>query len=1003
MMRLLVLTLLFINPLPAALPPQGERLFSEGAYALVAQAERGALRAADSDESEFRLAESLNRAEQWSAAELAYEAFLEAHLDSRYATDASLGLARARLRLGDQRGATQAAEGAAASANDGDSAAQAALLRAESLYEAGKLQEAEAAYASIPAQVPSYHDLAYVAYARAWCWFRLAQLPQRDAVEGAASNSTTALRKAASLYADALKADPLGRLAPTAQYQQAECLYAASDFAAAGKAYQAFEKAYDKHPLVPAARYSLAWCYFERAQWKDAATAFHRFAVVHEDHPLAAWGLYLAGVSLARGKDYDLAQSAYELCLRQYPKSDVADRAQYGLAWLATVRKDFTAAADEWQSFQKDYPRSTLAASATFLYADALYQQGRYAGAREQYLRLLKEHSDDPLAEDALYYAANASLALGEASEARDQFQQFLRLRGDSIYAFDAKRRLGDTFYALGQLDSAESAYQALRSAEAPATVKAADAAEVKAGALLGLGWVSFSRRDWTVASRRFIGAAKTSRGAAQATEAWQRAGDSLFNQGAMTDALAAYRAAANTAPSDAKRAEAHMGAGWAAYRNKDFNQAYGEWGNARELAADEGAKSEAAYWMTWALFRQGRFVDAAALAGDLVRLYPTSHLVPDALILQGDSLQNAGQYEAAIVLYKKVEEGYPLHQKAAAALHGIQICYSALGRDDEAVAASKAYLQQHKDSEAAPEVQYQVAEHYMAKKDFLKAEQELDTLKTNYPKSKVDATASYWRGQARFKNLKFNEAIQDWKDLVAHEPQHPLAPRALFKIGLAWYRMQEYPQAEAAFKQVLDTYANTRDVAADARFNMGLTYKRMGRDTDAVQAYEAVWRDYPGSELANMARIRVGYIYEDAGDYAKAIEAYRALAAADTGKLGAEAQYLVGDCLVSQKQVGEALLAYDGVAANFPAEGGWVVTAQAKSGELLESLGRNKEALERYEKIVAQGGDPTWVSSAKKRADLLRQRLSAESATPAAEAPVPKKPASKAKAGAKP
>jgi tol-pal system protein YbgF len=985
----------------AEMPPQGTRLFEREAYGLAAQAERSALRRDPQDDgAAYRLAESLARLQRWESASAGYQRYLDQHLGGPQAAYASVGLARARLHLGDQRGAALAAEGAAQSANNGDTAAQAALIKAESFYDADKFQEAEAAYAAIPAQVPGYRDLAFIAYARAWCFFRLAQLPRRGPQEDALSNSGAALRKAAGFFADSLAAEPEGRLAPTALYQQAECSYAAGDYGAAAKGYQAFEKKYDKHALVPAARYSLAWCHFERGLWKDAATAFHRFAVVHEDHPLAAWALYLAGVSLARGKEYDLAQSAYELCLRQYPKSDVADRAQYGLAWLATVRKDYVDAADEWQRFQKEYPQSDLAASATFLFADALYQQGRFAGAREQYLRLLKEHAQDPLAEDALYYAANASLALGEAGEARDQFQQFLRLRPGSGYAFDARLRLGDTFFALGQLDAAESAYAALRSSDAPKEMRAADVAEVKAGALLGSGWVSFSRRDWAQAAQRFSAAAKASAGSGQAAEAWLRAGDSLFNQNNLSEALAAYRAAANIAPNASQRAQAHLGAGWAAYRSKDFSQAYGEWGNARDQAPDPGGKAEAAYWMAWALFRQDRAVDAAAQAAEVARLYPSAHLVPDALTLQGDSLQNAGQYEAAIAVYKQVVADHPQHAKAAAALHGIQLCYSALGKDDEAVAASKEFLQQHKSSEVAPEVQYQVAEHYLNKKDFKKAEQELDQLRASYPKSKVDATATYWRGQARFKNLKFNEAIQDWKELVAKEPQHPLAPRALFKVGLAWYRMQEYPQAEAAFKQVIEAYANTRDVAADARFNLGLTYKRLSRDNDAIQAYEAVWRDYPGSELANMARMRAGYIYEDAGDYARAVEAYRALAASDTGKLGAEAQYLVGDCLLAQKQNGEALLAYDAVAANFPGEGGWVVTAQAKSGELLESLGRYREALDRYQKIVDQGGDPTWVASAKKRAEQLRQRLSP--VTPTSGSPRPA-PAPAKKKGAKP
>lgn len=418
------------------------------------------------------------------------------------------------------------------------------------------------------------------------------------------------------------------------------------------------------------------------------------------------------------------------------------------------------------------------------------------------------------------------------------------------------------------------------------------------------------------------------------------------------------------------------MGAGWSAYRLKDFNQAYGEWGNAQALAGADGPRAEAAYWMGWALFRQARWPEAAQAFGELRTRWPDSHLVPDSLVQQGNSLQNAGRCEEALPLYRQVAEGWPQHPKASAALHGLQICYGALGRDDEAVALAKDFVKKNASSAVAPQVQYQVAEHYLAKKDFAKAEKELDDLKAAYPKSSVDITATYWRGQARFKNLKFNQAIQDWKDVVARAPEHPLAPRALFKSGLAWYRLQEYGQAETTFRQVLDAYGNTLDVAADARFNLGLTYKRIGRDADAVKAYEDVAEKHAGTELASMARIRIGYIHEDRGDYAKAAEAYRALAASDKGKLGAEAQYLVGDCLLAQKKSGEALLAYEAVQSGFPEQSGWVVTALAKSGEILESQGKDKDALERYERIVKLGGDPSWTASAKKRIEQIKKRL---------------------------
>lgn len=871
-----------------------------------------------------------------------------------------LGLARARARSGDYQEAVEAAR--AVRDRSGAEGRAAALVEADALYESGRFQEAEAAYAALNPTLLNERERAYLPYARAWCLYRWALLPRRDGGE----DSKALLRRAAELFDQAAAGS--GPYAAPARYQQAECAYAEGDWETAARAYESLEKQHPRHERVPAARYSLAWCRFQQGRFKDAAVAFHRFSVVHATHALAPWALYMAGVSYARGGDLDLAESAYRAGLQSYPEGEVVDRMQYGLAWLATKRGDNAAAVSEWQGFLKRWPDSPLAASATFLLADALYKEKRYATAREQYLTLLKRFPADPLAEDALYYAANASLALGENAQARDEFQQFLRLRPSSSLAQDAQRRLADCYYALGQYDAAEKGYEDIRS-RFPRTQAAADSA-------LGLGWVAFSRGDWGRAAERFKLAAGELKGDARA-EAWLRCGDALFNLADYEGALLAYRQAEAPETSRELRVAAHMGAGWAAYRRRDFVQAYGEWGHALVQASDETARAEAAYWMAWCLFRQGRWDEAAQAYAEVTDRWPNSHLVPDALVQQANSLQNAGRCEDALPIYQRVSDAWPRHPKAVAALHGLQICYAALGRDEEAVAVAKAFVKQHADSAAAPLVQYQVAEHYLARKDYARAEKELDELKAAYPKSAVDIAATYWRGQARFKNLKFSQAIQDWKDVVARAPQHPLAPRALFKTGLAWYRLQEYGQAESTFRQVVDAYGDTPDVAADARFNLGLTYKRMGRDEDAIRAYREVVEKHPGSELASMAAIRIGYIYEDAQDYAQAIGAYRAVAAMDKGKIGAEAQYLVGDCLLAQKKFGEALLAYRSVQEFFPEQKGWIVTALAKRGELLESLGKDREALEEYAKIVDIGGDPAWVHSAKKRMELIQSRLS--------------------------
>lgn len=946
----------------------GGEFFRNKAYSLAAESYRSELAAAAPSERaapRLGLAQSYARLGDAPRAAEAYQRFLAEHPAHTRAPEAWLGLALALQSQERYDESQKALLELLAAFPSSPLAPKAAFAKAENLYFLGHFQEAEEAYRRLRDDYPGFERPEYLVYARAWCFFRLSETPSRG---GSDKVKKSGLEKAATLFGEVASTYPKSSLAPQALYQQGESYFGLERFKDASQSYADLERRFDGHPLAASARYSLAWCSFARENWKEAANAFHKFAIVHEEHELAPWGLYLAGVSLARSKDYDMAQSAYELTLKKFPGSEVVDKARYGLAWLATVRKDYPAAIGAYEEFLKNFPASELAASALFLKADSLYRQERYASAREDYLRLLKNYPGHKLGEDALFFVAGCSLAQGEYGRALDEYQQFRRLRPDSPYLAEAALREADAYYGEGQWDQAEKGYAAVLK-------KYPAAAPQIPPARSGLAWISFSRKRWEEARSQWKRLADDYPAHPLAAESLLHAGDSLFNMGRYEEALGIYRAVTAKAPGSALENDAHFQAGWCHFRLKRFDQAYNAWGAAAASPKDESRAAESLYWMAWALFRREDYAGSARAFADMRDKYPKSHLASEALLRQADSLYNSRSYEEAVGLYKDVVAKYPGDPKAAAALHGIQWSYYSLGRDEEAIAASKAFLEKHKDSEFAPEVQYRVAEHYLSRSDFKQAEKELDTLKTAFPSSKVDLTATYWRGQARFKNLKFNDAIRDWRELVEKAPSHSLAPKALFKVGLAYYRLQEYPEALAAFNRVLDSYANTKDVAADARFNIGMTFKRMHRDEDAIQAYEKVISDYPGTELANMSRIRIGYIHEDRGDYAKAAAAYRELAAVDPGKLGAEAQYLVGDCLLAQKKSGEALLAYREVVERFQNQEAWVVTAMAKIGEVEEGLGHDLKAMQAYQAIVDKGGDPSWVESAKKRIGLIRAR----------------------------
>ncbi len=976
---LLMLSAFFGSAQIFASPHQDLRLadafYRQKAYRLAAMTYRGAAESgADAfgvrEDAAFGEALSLQRAGHFAAAALAYERLLSGAPAGERAASAWLGLALCQEALGDTAEAERALLRADSRGLSPAQQEQADLVKAEILYASSRYMDAEEAYRLFRDKHPGFERPDYLLYARAWCFVGLAQAPRRAARPdlGAQDERAQQYEQAMGLFAQAASEAPKGELAPLALFQQAECRFGQGRFDDAKVLYQEFEKKYDGHEQAPAARYSIAWCAFSKERWKEAGDAFHKFAVVHESHELAPWGYYLTGLSLSRAKELDLAQSAYEITIKKYSGSEPARRARYGLAWLASARQDWQAAYQAYDQYLKIHGDTDQAPQALFLRADSLYRLDRYGVAREDYLSLLRRFPESSLAEDALFFAGACSLAQGENKRAREEFQQFRRQRPESVRVPEALLREGDALFAEASWADAGKAYlKALKQGKG----------EVAAGARSGLGWVAFRQGRFNESLTHFQKlTADSQTPAAMLLDARLRSGDSLYNLKRYEDALAEYRLAGQAAQaSNPLAVDAHYQAGWAAYRLKDFDQAQIEWGKALALAPSGERAPECRYWSAWALFRKGSFDLAATLFAEVLEKHSGSHLAGEAQLRQADSLYNAGKYEEALPLYQNVVAKYPKEAKAAAALTGVQWCNYALGRDEQAVSAAKDFIKANPASEAAPEVQYRVAEHYVQRGDFASAERELDALKSNYAQSKFDLEATYWRGLSRLKNLKLNEAVQDFKGVVQKAPGHKLAPKAQFKLGMAYYRMQEYAQALEAFHHTLDAYGNTPEVAADAQFNLGMTYKRLQKNDDAIKAYDELVARWPESSMAPMARIRVGYIHEDNRDYDKAIAAYQKLAASDPGKLGAEAQYLVGDCYLAQKKSGEALLAYQAVSERFVNEGAWVVTALAKVGELEESLGHDAKALAAYQRIIELGGDPTWVASARKRIELIKAK----------------------------
>ncbi len=116
---------------------------------------------------------------------------------------------------------------------------------------------------------------------------------------------------------------------------------------------------------------------------------------------------------------------------------------------------------------------------------------------------------------------------------------------------------------------------------------------------------------------------------------------------------------------------------------------------------------------------------------------------------------------------------------------------------------------------------------------------------------------AEYQAAFNLLKEGKYGEAATALRDFVARNPQHELAPNALYWLGEAHYVQRDYPAALAAFESLLRDYPGTRK-APDALLKAGYSQQELKRMGAARALLTRVVEEYPDTQAATEAQARL-------------------------------------------------------------------------------------------------------------------------------------------------
>jgi len=94
----------------------------------------------------------------------------------------------------------------------------------------------------------------------------------------------------------------------------------------------------------------------------------------------------------------------------------------------------------------------------------------------------------------------------------------------------------------------------------------------------------------------------------------------------------------------------------------------------------------------------------------------------------------------------------------------------------------------------------------------------------------------------------RYDLAIQGFQAFIQAFPRTPNAANAQFNIGMSYFNQGKWAEARDAFQRVISEYPQADDRVADAYYKLGSTFEQLKQVDNAKRAYETLVQKYPSA-----------------------------------------------------------------------------------------------------------------------------------------------------------
>ncbi len=609
----------------------------------------------------------------------------------------------------------------------------------------------------------------------------------------------------------------------------------ATDVARAETASEAFAKAAE---------------HYRAGQWQAAADAFEQWLAANPTDQRAGEVRYFYAEALVQLGHWQQAREQFAL-VRQPGKSDAhQQRAQFRSGEAAYMTGDDGAARDELEAFRQQYPDDPLNAYVLPYLGSIALQSGDAASAEQLYADALKRYPDGPLAAESQLGLAQARYKAGQFEQARDAYRAVLE-RGGPLTE-QALLQLGAAENTLGNFQAAADALEQF-GRQFPESDQADKGRLGQGYALYKLG--RHEEAEQTLAP--LAGNADVGIEAGYWAALAQAAQDKWPQAAAALEALKVepehhLAAAIGFLQGDALRHNGQPDAARQQFQRVLDEYADSSWADDSLLGKLRIAATSADY------------DECLRLSDELVRRFPDSPLSSAAQLAKGQALVALERSDEAAQVLKPLLSGETEQATRRSVEAALAVAHAKLGEFAEAQGLAAKLAGSGKDSgkddPLAAGVTYQVAELAQAAGQQDLAKELFASVAAKDSSDEIAERARSGLAWNHFQAGRWAEAAQAFEQVLAAQPQGPLAAEAALMRGRALEHLEQFDAALAMYDEVASGHADSPR-AAEALWSGGRLDEQLGHSSEAARRYALLVEKYPQFPERDAALYRYGWL----------------------------------------------------------------------------------------------------------------------------------------------